>query len=392
MKQLRENGKMASLPDYDPQETQEWLDALESVLENEGAERAHFLLEQLIDKARSSGAGMPFSAITPYCNTIPVDEEQRSTGNQDLEHRIRGLMRWNAMALVLNANRDSSELGGHIASFASAATLYDVAFNHFFHGKTDTHGGDLVYFQGHSSPGMYARAFLEGRISEEQMYKFRQESEGGGLSSYPHPWLMPDFWQFPTVSMGLGPLMAIYQARFMRYLEHRGMVQTAGRKVWAFLGDGETDEPESLGAVSMAGREKLDNLIFVINCNLQRLDGPVRGNGKIIQELEGVFRGAGWNVIKVVWGTQWDRLLAKDKNGLLQKRMQEAVDGEYQTYKSKDGAYVREHFFGKYPELLEMVADMSDDEIWRLNRGGHDTAQSIRRLCGSQPNTPASRP
>jgi pyruvate dehydrogenase E1 component len=378
---------MASLPDYDPQETQEWLDALESVLENEGAERVRFLLGQLLDKARHSGAGMPFSANTPYCNTIPVGEETRSTGNQDLEHRIRGLMRWNAMALVLNANRDSSELGGHIASFASAATLYDVGFNHFFHGKTDTHGGDLVYFQGHSSPGMYARAFLEGRISEEQMYKFRQESEGGGLSSYPHPWLMPDFWQFPTVSMGLGPLMAIYQARFMRYLEHRGMAQTAGRKVWAFLGDGETDEPESLGAVSMAGREKLDNLIFVINCNLQRLDGPVRGNGKIIQELEGVFRGAGWNVIKVVWGTQWDRLFAKDKHGLLQKRMEEAVDGDYQTYKSKDGAYVREHFFGKYPELLEMVADMSDTEVWRLNRGGHDTRKVYAAYAAASKHT-----
>ncbi len=361
-----------NLPDYDPQETQEWMDALESVLKNEGAERAHFLLGQLIDKARSSGAGVPFSATTPYCNSIALGDEERSTGNRDMEHRIRALMRWNAMALVLNANRDSSELGGHIASFASAATLYDVAFNHFFHGKTDTHGGDLVYFQGHSSPGVYARAYLEGRISEEQMYKFRQEAAGDGLSSYPHPWLMPDFWQFPTVSMGLGPLMAIYQARFMRYLQHRGLVQTDGRKVWAYLGDGETDEPESLGAVSMAGREKLDNLIFVINCNLQRLDGPVRGNGKIIQELEGVFRGAGWNVIKIIWGGQWDRLFAKDKNGLLQKRMQEVVDGEYQTYKSRSGAYVREHFFGKYPELLEMVADMSDDEIWRLNRGGHD--------------------
>jgi pyruvate dehydrogenase E1 component len=378
---------MASIPDYDPQETQEWLDALESVLENEGAERVRFLLGQLLDKARHSGAGMPFSANTPYCNTIPVGEEIRSTGNQDLEHRIRGLMRWNAMALVLNANSDSSELGGHIASFASAATLYDVGFNHFFHGKTDTHGGDLVYFQGHSSPGMYARAFLEGRISEEQMYKFRQEAEGGGLSSYPHPWLMPDFWQFPTVSMGLGPLMAIYQARFMKYLEHRGMAQTAGRKVWAYLGDGETDEPESLGAVSMAGREKLDNLIFVINCNLQRLDGPVRGNGKIIQELEGVFRGAGWNVIKVVWGTQWDRLLAKDKNGLLQKRMEEAVDGDYQTYKSKDGAYVREHFFGKYPELLEMVSDMSDAEVWRLNRGGHDTRKVYAAYAAASKHT-----
>lgn len=363
---------MANLPDNDPQETQEWLDALESVLKNEGAERAHFLLDQLIDKARSSGATVPFNATTPYCNSIALADEERSSGNRELEHRIRALMRWNAMALVLNANKDSSELGGHIASFASAATLYDVAFNHFFHGKTETHGGDLVYFQGHSSPGIYARAFLEGRLTEAQMYKFRQEAAGDGLPSYPHPWLMPDFWQFPTVSMGLGPLMAIYQARFMRYLQHRNLVPTEGRKVWAYLGDGETDEPESLGAVSMAGREKLDNLIFVVNCNLQRLDGPVRGNGKIIQELEGVFRGAGWNVIKVVWGSQWDRLFAKDKNGLLQKRMQEVIDGEYQTYKSKNGAYVREHFFGKHPELLEMVADMSDDEIWRLNRGGHD--------------------
>ncbi len=363
---------MGTLPDYDPQETQEWLDALESVFEKEGSERVHFILEKLLDKARSSGAGVPFSATTPYCNSIAVGDEQRSSGNHDLEHRIRALMRWNAMALVLNANKDSSELGGHIASFASAATLYDVGFNHFFHGQTSSHGGDLVYFQGHSSPGVYARAYLEGRISEEKMYKFRQEAKGDGLSSYPHPWLMPDFWQFPTVSMGLGPLMAIYQARFMRYLELRGITNTAGRKVWAFLGDGETDEPESLGAVSMAGREKLDNLIFVINCNLQRLDGPVRGNSKIIQELEGVFRGAGWNVIKVVWGGKWDRLFAKDTKGLLQKRMQEVVDGEYQTYKSKNGAYVREHFFGKYPELLEMVADMSDNEIWHLNRGGHD--------------------
>ncbi|WP_435627864.1 pyruvate dehydrogenase (acetyl-transferring), homodimeric type [Candidatus Ferrigenium straubiae] len=359
-------------PDSDPQETQEWLDALASVLENEGAERAHFLLEQLTGKARKAGAGMPFSATTPYCNTIPPDQEQRSAGDHEMEHHIRALTRWNATALVLNANREFSGLGGHIATFASAATLYDVGFNHFFHGRTETHGGDLVYFQGHSSPGMYARAFLEGRIDEERMRKFRQESEGGGLSSYPHPWLMPDFWQFSTVSMGLGPLMAIYQARFMRYLEHRGIAQTSARKVWAFLGDGETDEPESLGAISLAGREKLDNLIFVVNCNLQRLDGPVRGNGKIIQELEGVFRGAGWNVIKVVWGRHWDRLFTKDKNGLLQKRMEEAVDGDYQTYKARDGAYVRQHFFGKYPELLEMVADMSDDEIWRLNRGGHD--------------------
>ncbi len=358
--------------DNDPQETQEWLEALQSVLEKEGAERAHFLLDQLIHHARLAGDDMPISATTPYLNTIPLDKEERSPGNKELEHRIRALMRWNAMAIVMNANKESSELGGHIASFASAATLYDVAFNHFFHGKTDDHGGDLVYFQGHSSPGMYARAFLEGRLSEEQLYKFRQEVDGDGLSSYPHPWLMPNFWQFPTVSMGLGPLMAIYQARFMRYLQHRNLAQTEGRKVWAFLGDGETDEPESLGAISMAGRERLDNLVFVINCNLQRLDGPVRGNGKIIQELEGVFRGAGWNVVKVIWGGKWDRLLAKDKTGLLLKRMEEVVDGEYQTYKSRDGAYVRQHFFGKYPELLELVADMSDDEIWRLNRGGHD--------------------
>jgi len=359
-------------PDHDPQETQEWLDALQSVLDREGAQRAHFLMDQLIHKARMAGDDMPISATTPYLNTIPLEKEERSAGNFELEHRIRALMRWNAMAIVMSANKESSELGGHIASFASAATLYDVGFNHFFRGKTDDHGGDMVYFQGHCAPGIYARAFIEGRLNEEQLHKFRQEVDGDGLSSYPHPWLMPDFWQFPTVSMGLGPLMAIYQARFMRYLEHRGLAKTNGRKVWAFLGDGETDEPESLGAISMAGREKLDNLIFVINCNLQRLDGPVRGNGKIIQELEGVFRGAGWNVIKVVWGRHWDRLLAKDKSGLLLKRMEEVVDGEYQTYKSKDGAYVRQHFFGKYPELLELVADMSDDEIWHLNRGGHD--------------------
>jgi pyruvate dehydrogenase E1 component len=363
---------MADLPDNDPQETQEWLDALDSVLEHESAERAHYLISQLVRKAQLAGVALPISTITPYLNTIPLDKEQRSVGNYELEHRIRALTRWNAMAIVLNANRESSELGGHIATFASAATLYDVGFNHFFHGKTENHGGDLVYFQGHASPGMYARAFLEGRLSEEQLYNFRQEVNGVGLSSYPHPWLMPDFWQFPTVSMGLGPLMAIYQARFMRYLEYRGIAKTDGRKVWAFLGDGETDEPESLGAISMAAREKLDNLIFVINCNLQRLDGPVRGNGKIIQELEGVFRGAGWNVIKVVWGGKWDRLFAKDKTGLLLKRMEEVLDGEYQTYKSKNGAYVRQYFFGKYPELLELVADMSDDEIWYLDRGGHD--------------------
>ncbi|MBU1426325.1 MAG: pyruvate dehydrogenase (acetyl-transferring), homodimeric type [Gammaproteobacteria bacterium] len=364
---------MATLqPDNDPQETQEWLDSLQSVLEKEGAERAHFLLDQLIHQTRMAGDDVPISATTPYINTIPPEKEERSAGNFELEHRLRALTRWNAMAIVMRANKESSELGGHIASFASAATLYDVAFNHFFHGKTEDHGGDLVYFQGHSSPGIYARAFLEGRLSEAQLDKFRQEVDGDGLPSYPHPWLMPNFWQFPTVSMGLGPLMAIYQARFMRYLHHRELAQTEGRKVWAFLGDGETDEPESLGAISMAGRERLDNLIFVINCNLQRLDGPVRGNGKIIQELEGVFRGAGWNVIKVVWGRRWDRLFAKDKSGLLLKRMEEVVDGDYQNYKAKDGAYVRRHFFGKYPELLELVADMSDDEIWHLNRGGHD--------------------
>ncbi|MDP3687355.1 MAG: pyruvate dehydrogenase (acetyl-transferring), homodimeric type, partial [Sulfurimicrobium sp.] len=363
---------MAAIPDMDPQETQEWLDALDAVLELEGVERAHFLLEQMIDKARRSGANLPYSASTAYLNTIPVTQEERFPGDLALERRIRALIRWNAIATVMQANKKSPGVGGHIASFASAATLYDVGFNHFFHAADDKHGGDLLYIQGHSSPGIYARAYLEGRLSDEQMKNFRQEVDGGGLPSYPHPWLMPDFWQFPTVSMGLGPLTAIYQARFMKYLNDRGMVNTENRKVWAFLGDGETDEPESLGAISLAGRERLDNLIFVVNCNLQRLDGPVRGNGKIIQELEGVFRGAGWNVIKVVWGRHWDALLAKDTKGLLLKRMEECVDGDYQNYKAKDGAYVRQHFFGKYPELLEMVANMSDDDIWRLNRGGHD--------------------
>jgi len=363
---------MSPLPDTDPQETQEWLDALDGVLEYEGARRAHYLLERLIDKSRRSGANLPYSANTAYINTIPPGQEERSPGNHELEHRIRSYVRWNAMAMVVRANKVSSELGGHIASFASAATLYDVGFDHFWHAPSDKHGGDLVYVQGHSAPGIYARAFLEGRITEEQMNNFRQEVQGRGLPSYPHPWLMPDFWQFPTVSMGLGPITAIYQARFMKYLRDRGILDTEGRKVWAFMGDGEMDEPEALGAISLAARERLDNLIFVVNCNLQRLDGPVRGNGKIIQELEADFRGAGWNVIKVIWGSYWDPLLARDKNGLLLKRMEEAVDGEYQTFKSKDGAYVRKHFFGKYPELLEMVANMSDDDIWRLNRGGHD--------------------
>ena len=358
--------------DVDPAETQEWLGALESVIEREGVDRAHYLLERLVRRARRKGAYLPYSANTAYINTIPDFNEQKSPGDHALEHRIRSIVRWNAMAMVVQANRESSELGGHIASFASAATLYDVGFNHFWHAPSEEHGGDLLYIQGHVAPGIYSRAFLEGRLTEEQLHRFRQEVEDGGISSYPHPRLMPDFWQFPTVSMGLGPLMAIYQARFMKYLDDRGLADTKQRKVWAFCGDGEMDEPESLGAISLAGRENLDNLIFVVNCNLQRLDGPVRGNGKIIQELEGVFRGAGWNVIKVIWGSYWDPLLAKDKDGLLRKRMEEALDGDYQNYKVKGGAYVREHFFGKVPELREMVANLSDDDIWRLNRGGHD--------------------
>jgi pyruvate dehydrogenase E1 component len=364
---------MANEIDLDPQETHEWVESLESVLEREGPDRAHFLLEKLIDKARRSGAYLPYTANTAYVNTIPLSTQRPIPGDQAIEHTIRSVIRWNAAALVVHANRKSSELGGHIASFASAATLYDVGFNHFFRAPGDEHKGDLVFFQGHSAPGVYARAFLEGRLSEEQLKLFRQEAlDKNGLSSYPHPWLMPDFWQFPTVSMGLGPLMAIYQARFMKYLENREIQPQGDRKVWAFMGDGETDEPESLGAISLASRENLDNLIFVINCNLQRLDGPVRGNGKIIQELEAVFRGAGWNVIKVIWGSYWDPLLAKDDNGLLQKLMEETIDGEYQNCKAKGGAYTREYFFGKYPELKEMVADMSDEDIWRLNRGGHD--------------------
>lgn len=358
--------------DIDPTETHEWLDALKGVIQQEGSERAHFILEKLIDEARRSGTHLPYNPNTAYLNTIPLTQEERSPGDHALEWRIRSIIRWNALAMVVRANRITTELGGHIASFASSATLYDIGFNHFWHAPDDEHGGDLVFFQGHSTPGMYARAFFEGRLSEEDLLKFRQEVDGNGLSSYPHPWLMPDFWQFPTVSMGLGPIAAIYQARFMKYLHNREILNTAERKVWAFIGDGETDEPESLGAISLAGREELDNLIFVINCNLQRLDGPVRGNGKIIQELEGVFRGAGWNVIKVIWGSYWDPLLARDTKGLLRKRMEEAVDGEYQSFKAKGGAYTRENFFGKYPELKEMVSNMSDEDIWRLNRGGHD--------------------
>jgi pyruvate dehydrogenase E1 component len=358
--------------DLDPQETEEWLDALSAVINAEGPERAHFLLERMVDLARRSGGYLPYDATTAYLNTIPPHLEPRSDGDQELENRIRAIIRWNAMAMVVRTNRRDGGLGGHIASFASAATLYDVGFNHFWNAPTDEHGGDLVYMQGHCSPGIYARAYLEGRLSENQMDNFRREVDGEGLSSYPHPWLMPEFWQLPTVSMGLGPIMAIYQARFLKYLHGREMADTKARKVWCFMGDGECDEPESLGAISLAGREKLDNLIFVINCNLQRLDGPVRGNGKIIQELEGVFRGAGWNVIKVIWGSYWDPLLAKDTKGLLRQRMEEALDGEYQNYKAKGGAYTREHFFGKYPELKEMVSTMSDEDIWRLNRGGHD--------------------
>ncbi|APV51726.1 pyruvate dehydrogenase (acetyl-transferring), homodimeric type [Betaproteobacteria bacterium GR16-43] len=363
---------MDRLQDVDPLETREWVDSLDSVLEFEGPERAHFLLEQLVDKARRSGAYLPYSPNTAYINTIPPHLEERSPGDAELEQRLRSIVRWNAVATVLRAGKKDLELGGHIASFASAAVLYDVGFNHFWHAPTEEHGGDLIYYQGHSSPGVYARAFLEGRLTEAQLDNYRQEVDGKGISSYPHPWLMPNFWQFPTVSMGLGPLQAIYQARFLHYLEDRGHAKTEGRKVWAFMGDGEMDEPESLGAIGMASREGLDNLIFVVNCNLQRLDGPVRGNGKIIQELEADFRGAGWNVIKVVWGSYWDPLIARDNDNLLLKRMEEAVDGEYQKFKSRDGAYVREHFFGKYPELKARVANMTDEDIWRLNRGGHD--------------------
>src|SRR6516162_3834309 len=358
--------------DLDPLETAEWRDALDSVLAFEGPERAQFILSQLTEEARRRGAPVPYSANTPYLNTIRPDQEARHPGDRAIERRIRSLIRWNAVATVLRANKVSSELGGHIASFQSAATLYEVGMMHFWHAPTDTHGGDLIYYQGHSSPGFYARAFLEGRVDEDRMLNFRQEVEGHGLSSYPHPWLMPDFWQFPTVSMGLGPIMAIYQARFLRYLEGRGLARTAGRKVWAFLGDGETDEPESLGAIGMAGREKLDNLIFVINCNLQRLDGPVRGNGKIIQELEAGFRGSGWNVIKVIWGSDWDPLLAADTDGKLVHRMGEIVDGQYQKYVVEGGAYIREDFFGKDPDLLKMVENLSDEQLKKLNRGGHD--------------------
>lgn len=362
--------------DTDPQETSEWLDSLAAVFEEEGVNRAHFLVNELIDYARRNGVRLPYSPNTSYLNTIPVSQQPQFPGDREIERRIKSIIRWNAMAMVVRANKSSDGIGGHISTFASSATLLEIGFNHFFRTATDEFGGDLVYFQGHGSPGIYARAFLEGRLDEEHLTNFRRElAPSGGLSSYPHPWLMPNFWQFPTVSMGLGPLQAIYQARFMRYMENRELIKRSDRKIWAFLGDGEMDEPESLGAITLASREKLDNLIFVVNCNMQRLDGPVRGNGKIVQELEGAFRGAGWNVIKVIWGSEWDPLLARDKNGILAKRMAEVVDGDILKYIVEGGAYIRKHFFGKYPELLEMVNHLSDKDLEKLKRGGHDPAK-----------------
>ncbi len=359
--------------DVDMVETREWLDSLSSVLQTSGIDRAEYLLTQLRLKAHTAGVHIPFTANTPYINTIPPGKQPAYPGDREIERKIKSLIRWNAMAMVVHANELDGTLGGHISTFASCATLYEVAFNHFFRGPETPGGGDLVYFQGHASPGIYSRAFLEGRLSEQHLKNFRRELEpGGGLSSYPHPWLMPNFWQFPTVSMGLGPIMSIYQAKFNRYLQDRSIVPPSDRKVWCFLGDGECDEPETLGAINLASREHLDNLIFVINCNLQRLDGPVRGNGKIIQELEAAFKGAGWNVIKVVWGSEWDPIIARDRTGILLHRMNETVDGEYQKYAVEDGAYLREHFFGKYPELLKLVEDYSDEQLTKLRRGGHD--------------------
>src|SRR3982751_4166044 len=353
-------------------EQREWRESLDYVIQQGDLERVHRLLSALRNHARAAGVSLPFSAVTPYINTIRTEEQTPLPGSQEIERRIKSLVRWNAMAMVVRGNRASDGIGGHISTFAAAATLYEVGFNHFFKGKNKD-AGDIIYFQGHASPGIYARAFLEGRIPVEKLHNFRRElAAGGGLSSYPHPWLMPDFWEYPTVSMGLGPIMSIYQARFNRYLEDRGLKKTAGSKVWAFLGDGETDEPESLGAISLAARERLDNLIFVINCNLQRLDGPVRGNGQIIQELEAIFRGAGWDVIKVIWGSDWDPLIAADHDGLLVKRMGEIVDGQYQKYAVEDGAYMREHFFGADPRLLEMVKHLSDEQLKKLRLGGHD--------------------
>ncbi len=369
--------------DLDPEETGEWLEALEAVVDNEGVERVHFLLQNLIDRARSRGVVLPYNANTPYLNTIPVERQPHYPGDREIERRISSAIRWNTVAMVVRANQEHLSLGGHIATFQSAATLYDIGFGHFWRAPSDDFAGDVIYIQGHSSPGIYARAFVEGRLSADHLDNFRREVDGHGLASYPHPWLMPQFWQFPTVSMGLGPIMAIYQARFMKYLEGRGLADPGDRKVWAFMGDGEMDEPESLGAISLAAREKLDNLIFVVNCNLQRLDGPVRGNGKIIQELEAGFRGAGWNVIKVIWGSNWDSLLERDKLGFLRKRMEECVDGEYQAFKARDGAYVRKEFFAKYPELLELVAGMTDQELWQLRRGGHDPLKVYSAYCAA---------
>ncbi|MCY4261110.1 MAG: pyruvate dehydrogenase (acetyl-transferring), homodimeric type [Rhodobacteraceae bacterium] len=373
--------------DIDPTETLEWRQAIEDVIETDGAGRAHYLLDQAVASARSRGANLPFSSTTDYVNTIPVEDQPEYPGDLALEWRIRTINRWNAMATVVKRNKVSSEYGGHIASFASSAVMYDIGMNHFWRPRTGQTGGDLVFFQGHAIPGIYARAFMEGRLTEAQLENFRSESGGEGLSSYPHPWLMPDFWQFPTVSMGLGPLMAIYQARFMKYLHNRGIIDQKDRQIWAFLGDGEMDEPESLGAISLASREELGNLNFVINCNLQRLDGPVRGNGKIIQELEGIFRGAGWNVIKVLWGSGWDALLEKDESGRLKELMMETVDGDYQTFKSRGGAYTREHFFGRYPETLALAADMTDEEIWQLQRGGHDPEKVYAAYVAAIANT-----
>jgi len=390
-RQIRQVKKVFAEPvskdDIDPIETNEWIDSLNSVIENDGSSRASYLLNKVIDQAYKSGLVLPDTRTTPYINTIPPHAEIKSPGDQNIEKKLRAYIRWNAAAMVVKANKKSPELGGHIGTFASAATLYDVGMNHFWRAKNNKFGGDLIYFQGHSAPGVYARAFLEGRLTVKQLNGFRQEVNKGGLSSYPHPWLMPKFWQFPTVSMGLGPIMAIYQARFLKYLINRGLLKDEGRKIWVFLGDGEMDEPESLGAIGLAAREKLDNLVFVVNCNLQRLDGPVRGNSKIIQELEGSFRGSGWNVIKVIWGSYWDQLLAKDNSGLLIKRMNECVDGEYQAFKAKGGTYVREKFFGKYPELRELVSSMTDKDIWRLNRGGHDPHKVYASYSAAMQNT-----
>ena len=376
MSAMPESFRDTAANDTDAQETREWLDALSAVISAEGPERAHYLLEQLLEEAREHGVNLPFSATTGYVNTIKPADEERSPGRLDLEERLRAYMRWNAMAMVVKANRlepaDGGDLGGHISSFQSLAHMFAAGFNHFWRADTPERGGDLLYIQGHSAPGIYARAYMEGRITEEQLLNFRQEVDGHGLSSYPHPKLMPEFWQFPTVSMGLGPIMSIYQARFLKYLHARGIADTSQRKVWVFCGDGEMDEPESLGAIGMAAREKLDNLVFVINCNLQRLDGPVRGNSKIVQELEGEFRGSGWNVIKLLWGSNWDPLLARDKDGALRKIMMDTLDGDFQAFKANDGAFVRKHFFGRDPRTLEMVAKMSDDDIWQLRRGGHD--------------------